>query len=65
MKGAIVQSKHPVAYVAFFYLIGCSIGNVIASTVLFAHYINPQSEMAMASTWMIIATLIALTWGEK
>jgi len=66
MKGSINQLRHPIAHVCFFYLLGCSIGQVLASVVLFyQYYYDPTVNMALAATFMIIATLIAVTWGEK
>jgi len=65
MKGMIHQTKHPIAYVVFWYFIGCSIGTVLGSATLFYYGIDPEPDMAMSAIWMIVATLIALTWGEK
>ena len=65
MKGSINQLRHPIAHVCFFYLLGCSIGQVLASVVLFYQYYDPTVNMALAATFMVICTLIAVTWGEK
>lgn len=65
MKGMIHQTNHPIAYVVFCYFIGCCVGTVLGSATLFYYGIDPQTGMALATTYMIVATLIALTWGEK
>jgi hypothetical protein len=65
MKGTIDYAKHPIAYAAFWYLIGSTIGWFLGSVVLFCNYIDPTVNLALASTFTVICTLIALTWGEK
>jgi len=65
MKGMIDHVKHPVAHSAFSYLIGSSVGWFIGAVTLFFFNIDPIFNMALSTTFMVTATLIALTWGEK
>lgn len=61
----IDQTKNPIAFTIFWFLIGSAIGTGLGSFLL-AHYgINPLPMRAEFITYLVVAGLINMTWGKK